>query len=186
MKIWKTLSTKMLFENPWWSAHVDEFEIPGVTKGTYTYAISNGSAVIIPIDADGKIVCVKQYRYLAERFSLEFPGGGIKKEQVPEEAAHAELAEEAGFHAERMIHVGTVAPILGFLKESEYVYVATDLQPAVAHKDDTEEFEIVRLTVDEIESAIQSGEIFNGWALGAWAVARPHVLRLVDEIHRNQ
>lgn len=187
MKIWKTLSTEVISQNPYWKHKRDTFEIPGKTQGIYEYVETPGAVVIIAIDDEGKLLCLKQYRYLAEKMSLEFPGGGIKQGQDPENAARAELGEEARREAGKLIHVASFHPLLGVVKEVVHVFIATQLiKTEEYHLDATEEFEDVRLTPDEWEQAIQSGEAINGFVLGAWAVARPHVLRIVDEIRRNQ
>ncbi len=166
---------------------MDTFEIPGVTNGKYYYCETPGSACVIPINSQGKILCIKQYRYLAERMSIEFPGGGVKPDQSAEDAAVSELAEEVGVVAEKMQLLATIYPFPGLVKESQYVFIASGLTKApVSHRDETEEFELLFLSPEEIENLIASGEMIDGWALGAWAVARPHVLRLVDEIHSNQ
>ncbi|MCX6714647.1 MAG: NUDIX hydrolase [Candidatus Uhrbacteria bacterium] len=182
MNIWKTRSTKVIDKNPWWHYKMDEFEIPGVTTGKYYYCETPGSACVIPIDSEGKILCVKQYRYLAERTSIEFPGGGIKADQTIEDAVRAELAEEAGVAADQLQFIATIYPFPGLVKEAQYIYLATGLREVSgAHQDETEEFELLRATPNDIEQFIATGEMTDGWALGAWAVVRPHVLRFIDE-----
>lgn len=166
---------------------MDEFEIPGVTTGKYYYCETPGSVCVIPIDNDGTILCVKQYRYLADRMSIEFPGGGVKADQSIENAVRAELAEEVGMTADQLQFVATIYPFPGLVKEAQHIFLATKLQTvSETHKDATEEFELLRATPEDIEQYIASGEMIDGWALGAWAVARPRILRLVDEIRPSK
>lgn len=187
MKIWKTLTTEVVSQNLYWKHRRDTFEIPGKTQGTYEYVETPGAVVIIPIDDDGKLLCLRQYRYLAEKMSLEFPGGGIKQGQTPEDAARAELGEEGRYEAGTLTHVASFHPLLGVLKEVVHVFIATELKSNEDHHlDATEEFEMVRLSPEEWEQAIQFSEAINGFVLGAWAIARPHVLRLVDEIRSSK
>ncbi len=187
MKIWKTLSTKIIDKNPWTEYRMDEFEIPEKTNGNYYYMQSPGSVSIVAVNGEGKILLLKMYRYLAERFGLEFPGGGVKPGQTNEEAARAEFAEEFQLEAGRMQFVATVFPLAGLVKEEEHVFVAMDLKPIEGHhQDETEEFEGEWLALEELEQAIGDGRIFNGHELSAWAVARPHVLRIVDEIRSSK
>lgn len=186
MKIWKTLSTEIVSQNPYWKYVHDTFEIPDVTKGDYHYIQTPGAVVVIPIDHEGKMMCVRQYRYLAKKMSLEFPGGGIKIEQTPHDAARAELTEEGHVLADHLEQVAIFHPLLGLVKETVYVFVATGLHKVDDfHQDDTEEFEDARLTPEEWEQAIASEQVINGFVLSAWAVARSHVLQIVDEIREN-
>src|SRR5437763_12804646 len=61
-----------------------------------------GSAVILPIFADGTIALVKQYRHPAVKYLLELPAGTLKDNERPDEGAMRELEEELGVTAGRM------------------------------------------------------------------------------------
>jgi len=53
------------------------------------------------------------------------------------------------------------------------VYLARDLSASTRYtRDDTEEFEILALTPDEIDRAIRDNEIYDGMTMAAWALAR--------------
>lgn len=185
MKKWKKLSSEIKHKNPWWEYVRDEFELPDGKKGEYFFMSTPGSVVILPITSDGKVVCARQYRYLIDRFSLEFPGGGIKEGQSPEDAARDELAEEVNFTANKLEKVATFAPLAGFVRETTHVFIAVDLSHSEGELDATEEFEIEHLNPEDIEQKIINGEMFNGWALSAWVVAKPHVLKTIDRIKNS-
>ncbi|MFA6572096.1 MAG: NUDIX hydrolase, partial [Bacteroidota bacterium] len=110
------------------------------------------------------------YRYLNKRLSIEFPGGGIKTGQTSIETAVAELKEECGVKAEKFILLGEFNPFNGVTNEISSVYVAEELSECKAEPDDTEEFEILRLTYNEINEKIKTGEIWDGMTLAAWSL----------------
>jgi ADP-ribose pyrophosphatase len=179
LKRWKNLSTEILNKNPWTQFRHDRFEMPNGTQGDYYYLHSGGAAAIIPITADGKLVLNKQYRYLFNRDSIEFPSGGIKEGQTPEEAAHAELAEETGYKCGKLVKIGEVGAANGVYDEMTHIFIATELEETEMLSDETEEFEILKLTFDQVEELIQTNEIWDGFMLFSWALARHKIKELV-------
>lgn len=176
---WQRLSTETLNKNPWSEFRHDTFRLPSGSAGNYYYIHTPGSVSIIPVTADGSLVLHRQFRYLFQRESLEFPGGGIKPGQTPRQAAEAELAEEVGMRAESLTLIGKVAPANGLMDETEYIFLASDLTPVTATPDETEVFTVVTYTVTQIDAAIASGEMWDGFTIAPWAVAKPHVQTLL-------
>lgn len=172
LKKWKKLSTEVKYSNNWWSYLVDKYLFPNGTEGEYHYCFTYGSAFIIPVTAEGKIIMVRQYRYLNDRFSIEFPGGGVKKEDNHEAEAYKELVEETGFSGE-LEYAGMFNPYNGVTNEICKVYIARNLKPSEEYKkDDSEEFELLYYTPDEISGMIESNEIYDGMSLASWILVR--------------
>ena len=181
MKKWKTLSSEVINKNPWTEFRHDRFEMPSGYQGDYFYLQTpGGSVTIVPILPDGRIVLHREYRYLFERESLEFPSGGVKAGQTPEQAAAAELEEETGYAGGSFEMLSKTAPTNGLLREYMHTFVATGLTEGVARPDETEDFEVVTMTVDEVDAAIASGEIWDGFCVTAWYFARPRVLEIIQ------
>jgi len=171
LKRWKKLTEAVVTRNPWWTYKRDTFELPSGKPGEYHYVHTNGSSLIIPLTGDGKILLVNQYRYLTGRESLEFPCGSVKEGATYEETARLELAEETGFSAGMLFQAGEFNPYNGVTDEMCRVYIANDLREVAALPDETEEFEQVALTPDEITERIRSSVIWDGMTLAAWAIA---------------
>ncbi|MEX2116427.1 MAG: NUDIX hydrolase [Bacteroidota bacterium] len=169
---WKTLTSKILHKNPWWTYKLDTFEVPNGYKGEYHYVHTEGASMVVPVLDDGKVVLVNQYRYLRDMPSLEFPCGGVKKGHTYEETADLELAEEAGFKARHKELIGEFNPYNGITDEVCRVYVARELKRIEKKPDVTEEFEEMHLTPREVDLKIEKGEIWDGMTLAAWAIAR--------------
>lgn len=175
LRRWKKLSETTLFRNTWWQYRQDSFELPDGGTGEYHYVHTEGASMVIPVQDDGKIILVRQYRYLGARESLEFPCGGVKAGKTFEETAAQELAEEAGLAAGSLEWIGTFNPYNGVTDELCRVYLAAGLLEAESLPDDTEEFERIVVLPAEIEQKVQEGEIWDGMTLAAWAIARKRV-----------
>jgi ADP-ribose pyrophosphatase len=170
---WKKLASQVVHQNPWWRYRRDELEREAGERGEYYYASTYGSAMVIPITSQGQLVLVEQYRYLLDKTSLEFPGGGVAQDEPPLEAAQRELAEECGC-AGQLTPLGTFNPWNGVTDEICHVYVAESVVPDVsgARPDATESFIIHRLSRAQLEAQIASGHIWDGMSLAAFALYR--------------
>ena len=169
---WKKLSEAIAFRNPWWTYKRDEYELPSGKSGEYHYVHTNGSSMVIPIMSDGKILVVRQYRYLCNRESVEFPCGSVKDGSSYDETAWHELAEETGYSAHRIVLAGEFNPYNGVTDEMCHVYIARELQHVGGTPDETEEFELHMWTAEEIDEAIRTGEIWDGMSIAAWTIVK--------------
>lgn len=115
-------------------------------------------SVMVPIDADGNIVFVRQYRLPARGILLEVPAGGIDDGESPEDAAQRELREEIGMQARRLTKLGEFYVSPGFLTEYMHVFLAEDLEDAQAEADEDEEIVIVRKPLAEAVGMAERGE----------------------------
>jgi ADP-ribose pyrophosphatase len=172
---WKKLSSEVVLENPWWRYRKDRFELNGKER-EYHYASTFGSAMVVPVTAQGELVLVEQYRYLLDKLSLELPGGGVAEHEPPLTAAARELAEECGLAGELTL-LGTFTPWNGVTDETCHVYLADPVRPDAsgAQPDATESFVIHRFTPSELEALIASGRVWDGMTLAAYALYRAHV-----------
>jgi len=168
---WKKLSESILFRNPYWTYKRDTVELPGGRTGEYHYVHTNGSSMVVPVMEDGKLLLVNQVRYPAGRESLEFPCGSMKEGRTHEETAREELVEETGYSAKSLSMVGKFNPFNGVTDEMCQVYIARGLQYVGGKPDETEEFEVLRVTPGELEARIRTGFIWDGMTIAAWSIA---------------
>ena len=176
----KKISEEVIHENPWTVYKHDVYEKPDGEHGDYYYLETPGASFIVPILSDGKILLTLQHRYLAEKQSIEFPGGGIAKGSTPLDAAKIELREETGAEAEDWTKVGEFEPAIGFVKDTMHVFIAHVTSQGNPHPDDTEEIDILYRRPDEIEDMVRRGDIFDGPTLAIWAVVRHRFLDRQD------
>lgn len=62
--------------------------------------------IVLPLTKDNKVVAIRQFRYGANEFVLEIPGGNPKSGQTPKECLLAELVEETGYQPEEVVVFG--------------------------------------------------------------------------------
>ena len=167
---WRKISEKKISGNDYWEYRLDTFKIGNGKEKEYHYVHTPGSTMIVPRLSDNKFILIKQFRYLNKRYSIEFPAGGTKKNLTQKENALKELREETGFSAKRIFEIGYFNPYNGVTDEICNVFFAEELYASPLKPDDTEEFEILRLTSGEIDEMIASNEIWDGMTIAAWTI----------------
>lgn len=174
----KKHSEEVLGKNPWWEYKRGRFILPNGENIDYYFGETNGNVIVVPVLDDGRLVLVRQYRYVGEKNSVEFPGGGIKPGESPSQAAVREFLEETGYKTENMIKIGAFEPCVGLLKDLSHIFIANELVKTQPPKfEATENTEVLYRRVDEFEDMIKRGEIWDGQMLAVWALARELVLK---------
>ena len=173
MKIWKKLSSKVVFKNKFWSYVLDEYAIGDDIKGEYHYVHTPGSTLVIPMIDKDTFVLIKQYRYLNHNFSVEFPCGGVAHGLSRDENARKELREEIGYDAQTLTKIGEFSPFTGASDEMCSVFLGKDLKKDPLPSDVTEEFEVLILSRAQVEELIAKNVIWDGLSLAAWALFLP-------------
>lgn len=166
----KSISKDTRISNPWWDYCFDKYYLPNGRIGEYHYIHTNGSTLIIPLLNKDTFILTKQYRYLNSKTSIEFPGGGIHKGNTPIENALCELKEETGFSSNNLELIGCFNPFNGVTDEICSVFVANDLFSVDSQPDESEEFEILQLSANDIIQNIKNGNIWDGMTLVAWSL----------------
>jgi ADP-ribose pyrophosphatase len=147
---------------------------------TRDVVIHPGAVVVAPLDEQGRILMVTQYRLPAGGTLLELPAGTLDVHdgsvEDPLAAAHRELEEETGFRAGRMERIGGYWSAPGFSTEYLTLFLATDLRAAGADRlepDADEELGLVALPLAEAVAAVDAGLIEDAKSIaGILLVAR--------------
>ena len=174
LKKWLKISERTLFENDHWHYKLDKFEIDGSLKGEYHYVHSPGSTLVVPFLSNKEIILVNQYRYLNSKEGLEFPCGAISGKLSEEENALKEMREEAGYTCE-LEKIGEFVPYTGVSNEVCTVFIGKNLIKSPLPGDITEEFEIITLSIAELEDLIRKNVIWDGLTLAAWLMVKNHL-----------
>ncbi len=169
---WLTLTRTIRATNPWWTYRLNTFQLPNGAHGEYHFVHTNGSSLVIPILPNGRILLVNQYRYLADRESVEFPCGSVKDGSTYEETARHELREETGDTAAMLDDVGSFNPYNGVTDEFCRVFRASGLQFVGAEPEATEQFEFLEWSAAEIDRHIADGSLWDGMTIAAWTIAK--------------
>lgn len=109
-----------------------------------------GGVTVIPVDDQGYVYCVRQFRYPMGEHLLETPAGKLEPGEDPLECAIRELSEETGITAGEYIDLGKIYPSPGFCREVLYIYMAKNLSYGKSHPDEHEFLDVHKIHIDEL------------------------------------
>lgn len=170
----KTLSSRVVYRNPWLSLREDEIERADGSRGIYSVIDSPDFAVVIPMENDG-FHLVEQYRYPVQGRYWEFPSGAFPQgvTGTPEELAAAELGQETGFTAGRLEHLGYLHCAKSMTGQGFHVFLATDLTPGETRRElEEQDMRQQWFPRGEVERMIREGVITDDSTLAAYLLLR--------------
>ena len=171
------ISSRRVYDGRIFDVTVDRVRLPHGREATLEVVRHEGSVVLVPMTADGRLLLVRQYRHAAGRFLWELPAGSLESGEDPEAAAVRECQEELGLIPGRIERLQTLFPTPGFCTEAMTYFQVTGLrEPGVddpaAHQDEDESIEVAAYSVDEIRALILSGEIADlKTVAGVWLLS---------------
>lgn len=118
-----------------------------------------GGVAVLPLESDGTVWCVRQFRYPFGETLLEVPAGKLEPGENPEAAARRELSEETGLEAGQLRFLGRHYCSPGYNSEVLYIFLARDLRHGNAHPDAGEFLAVERRTLSELTDLVLEGEI---------------------------
>jgi ADP-ribose pyrophosphatase len=157
---WTTLSTRLIYDNPWIKVEEDQVLTPANTQGIYGKVhFKNLAFGIIPLDNQLNTWLVGQYRYTLKAYSWEIPMGGGKIGEDLLSNAQRELKEETGLIAKKWTEIMQIHTSNSVTDETGLVYLAEELSQGETEWDDTELLAIKSVTLKSAIEMVMSGEI---------------------------
>jgi ADP-ribose pyrophosphatase len=118
-----------------------------------------GGSVVVPIDQEGYVYLVSQYRAAVRRVTLELPAGRLEPGESPEACAERELLEETGYRAGTWKRLTSIFSSPGYSDEVLHIFLATDLQYGEPDPDEGEFINTLMFPFDEVVDLVVSGDI---------------------------
>lgn len=172
---WKTVGTREVYRNPWFSLREDQVIRPDGKPGIYAVVEPKIATGIVPIDDEGYTWLVGQYRYAIERYSWEIVEGGVDPGESSRDAAIRELKEEAGLSAREVMELGGPFYLSNcFTSERADIFIAHGISAGTAQPEATEVLQIRRLPFSEALEMVHRGEITDAVSIIALQRAEQH------------
>ncbi len=155
----KTISSRYIFKGRAFNVKIDTVINANGEETTREIVEHVDCIAVVPVDANGDMLLVKQYRKAVGKELLEIPAGGIDPGEDPETAVKRELQEEIAFLPGKVERLGGVYSTPGFTNEYLHLFLAQDLKPSQLYAEDTAGIETVPIKPADVLKMIQSEEI---------------------------
>jgi 8-oxo-dGTP pyrophosphatase MutT (NUDIX family) len=163
---WKTLSRRPVYENAWIAVREDQVIRPDGAPGIYGVVHFKNVAVgVLPIDEQGRVWLVGQYRYTLDLYSWEIPEGAGAPGETFEETARRELREETGLSAGHIEFLVRAHLSNSVSDEVAIIFRATDLRPGASAPEGTERLRVRRVDWAEAWDMLLRGEITDSMSV---------------------
>ncbi|MBO4396533.1 MAG: NUDIX hydrolase [Eubacterium sp.] len=167
MSDYKLIGSKSVYNGnvmDFWECDV---ELPDGKVAKWDLVHHSGGAAALPVDDDGNIILVRQYRLGVDRELLEIPAGKAEPGEDPLETVKREMEEEIGYVAGHIEKMMDFCPAPAYSQENTAVYLATELKKTRVNPDEDEFVTIERYSPDALKDMIRNGEIVDGKTISA-------------------
>jgi ADP-ribose pyrophosphatase len=168
MEHWKTLARKTVLSfNRYLTVESHDVQLPdGRVIPDWPWVILPDFVDVLPVLEDGRVLCLRQFKYGVGEVSLATMGGMIDPGESPEQAARRELYEEMGCEAREMILLGKYIMDANRHVGMAHLYLALGAKRVVEPASgDLEEQEIVTMEQPELRRMFLGGEFKTlSWA----------------------
>ncbi len=158
----KTLSSEMIYEGKIVKLEKQKVELPNGRISSREIVRHGEAVAILPIDQDGNLLLVEQFRKPIDKVILEIPAGLVEPGEEPAQAAARELEEECGVVAGKLEFVVKYYTTPGFSDEMIHLFRATDLKPSQQNMDTDEFLNVVSMPVEEFKRKVLAKELIDG------------------------
>jgi ADP-ribose pyrophosphatase len=171
----QVLSSQIMFRGRVFNVRQDRLLMPDGNQTQIDIVEHLGAVTMIPVDEQGQIWFVRQYRHAIGVKLLELPAGAAEEGEDIEIGAQRELREEIGMAAHSLHHIGSFYLAPGYSSERMHVFLASDLYPDPLPGDDNEFLAIEKIPARQALSLAESRKLEDSKTLIALHWARPYL-----------
>lgn len=178
MELWeKRVESSTIYDGAIIRVELDRAELPNGRITRREVVRHPGGVAILPLDAQGRVITVRQFRYPFYTVVTELPAGKLDPGEDHRDAAVRELSEEVGATAGELIYLGSMYASPGFCDEELHMYLAMDLTEGPCHPDPDEFLEVERVPFDELVDRVMKNEVRDGKTIAAVLRAKEYLAR---------
>ena len=174
------ISSEILLQGRTFKVRRDTLKTPDGHETRLEILEHGGAVVLVPVDSDGNILFVRQYRHATGGNLLELPAGTREQEEPYEECAAREIREETGMEASRLQKVGEFYLAPGYSSEFMAVFLATGLKYNPLDADDDEFLQVEKIPLKDVTAMFERGDVPDSKSLAAWLLAKPYLEQYFD------
>lgn len=155
----KTISSEQIFDGRVVKLFVDKAELENGDVVTREVIKHPGGVCVVPLDENGNVLFVKQYRYPHHQIMLEIPAGKLEWGESHHDCGLRELKEETGCTCDNYTYLGSLIPTPAYCGEVIHMYLAEGLHYGEQSLDEDEFLDIEKIPLRKAAEMIMNNEI---------------------------
>ncbi|MGN0602314.1 MAG: NUDIX domain-containing protein [Oscillospiraceae bacterium] len=155
----KTLSVEEIFKGKVIDVTLEKIELENGRPSMREVVHHPGGVCVVPIDDEGNVYFVKQFRYPFKTVLMEVPAGKLEKGEDHRECGIRELKEEIGAEAETFEYMGCIYPTVAYDTEIIHMYLAKGLTFGEQNLDEGEFIDVIKIPLEKAYEMVMANEI---------------------------
>lgn len=155
----KTVSSELIFDGKIITVKKDTAELENGEIVNRELVVHPGGVCVVPINENGEVLMVKQFRYPFKEALVEIPAGKLEVGEDHREAGLRELREETGAVCEKFEYLGVCYPSVAYLTEKIHMYLATGLTFENQDLDDDEFLDVIKIKLEDAVEMVMNNEL---------------------------
>lgn len=155
----KLVKSEEIFEGRVITVKKETVLLPNGEEASREIVLHPGGVAILPLDDEGNVYMVRQYRRPFDELLLEIPAGKLNYGEDHFECGVRELEEETGLTAEKYDYLGQFYVTPGFCREIIHIYLARGLKKGEMHLDEDEFLEVEKIPFEKLLDMVMTNEI---------------------------
>ena len=155
----EVISSQRVFSGRAFNVRVDQVRVNESPPRSWEVVEHTGAVTMVPVDEEGNVWMVRQYRHSAAAELLELPAGTVEPGEDPDATAARELQEEIGMAAADLKRIGEFFLAPGYSSELMRLYLAQGLTPAALPPDADEDIRVEKIPFPDAVRMAIDGQI---------------------------
>ncbi len=134
-----------------------------------------GAVLVVPLQADGTVLLVREYAAGVDRYELGLPKGRVEPGETPEAAAGRELREEVKLGARQLDHLTSLSLAPGYVSHTTHIILARELFDAPLEGDEPEPIEVVPWPLAKLSTLLARDDFTEARSIAALFLVREYL-----------
>lgn len=173
----ETVDSQIVFRGKIITVRLDTAKLENGKTASREVVEHPGGVCILPMEEDGTVYTVRQFRYPFGRVTEELPAGKLDGPEDHRLAALRELSEEIGAEPEELVYLGYLMASPGFSSEVLHMYLARGLRHGEQHPDEDEFLEVERTPFSVLVERVMAGELTDAKTVAAVLKTKEYLSR---------
>jgi 8-oxo-dGTP pyrophosphatase MutT (NUDIX family) len=167
VSVWRNLSEKTVYQNPWLTLNLADVELPDGRHLDHYLIRQRPVALATAVNEQDEVLLLWRHRFITDSWGWELAAGVVEQGESIEAAAAREMLEETGWRPGPLQHLLTVEPSNGLSDARHHVYWSTSAEYVGHPEDDFESERREWVPLSRVPELIARGEVRSANAVAA-------------------